>query len=457
VQHDADQNRHSAERASETHPVILRTGEAPSRRIQDPPSDEIESLTPAAYPHWIRTITIFLTGQTLSIFGSAVVAYAVIWWVVLTTGSGWKYALIIIAAQLSQALTTLPGGILADRFHRKTLLIGSDIFVTCWTIILAIFLLRGFESFWLIAAILCLRGLAGGVRLPAEGAVIPQLVPENKLIRINSINATLVGLNYIAAPAVAALLLAALPLGLILFVDVITTVIGVGCILAVTIPRVKSRIEAPTKITGYATQMLDAGRYVMAIPQLKRLAIIMVVMFIVVLGPANMGPVMVVRFFGDEKWMLAAIEMVWSVGMIAGGGIMAIWGGPKNRMTLALAVTGMWGIFSIGLGLSPNIWVFLVVMAVFGLTLPGFNIVSMTSVQERVPEHLLGRTMGLINFIMALAIPLGMVIVGPLADVINLRVLAVVCGVIGMIFIGAVSLDRGPASRLYAPESSDGD
>ena len=416
------------------------------------PATEIEGAE--AYPHWIRTIALFLTGQTLSIFGSAVVAYAVIWWVVLTTGSGWKYALVIIAAQLSQALTTLPGGILADRFYRKTLLIGADIFVTLWTVALAVLLLQGFESFWLITAILCLRGLAGGVRLPAEGAVIPQLVPENKLIRVNSINATLVGLIYIGAPALAALLLAALPLGLILFVDVITTVIGVGCILAVRIPRITSTIDTSTGFTGYLGQMLEAGRYAMALPQLRRLAIIMVVMFVVVLAPANMGPVMVVRFFGDAKWMLAAIEMVWSVGMIAGGGIMAIWGGPKNRMTLALIVTGIWGVCSIGLGLSPSIWFFLVIMALCGITVPGFNIVSMTSVQEMIPENLLGRTMGLINFIMALAIPLGMAIIGPLADVINLRLLAIVCGTIGVVFIAIMSLDRGPASRLYAPPSS---
>jgi DHA3 family macrolide efflux protein-like MFS transporter len=386
-----------------------------------------------------------------------VVGYAVIWYVTLKTGSGWQYALLFIASQLALAITTIPGGVWADRYSRKALMIGADLFVALWTVVLAFVLLSGYDKLWIIASVLCLRGLAGGIQTPAVSAAIPQLVPPDKLLRVNSISATLTGLTYIAGPAVGALLLVYIPLGYILFVDAFTALIGIGCVALITIPKIKNAIAAPEGLKGYVTHMMEAGRYAMAIPPLRRLAILMLFMFVIVLAPANMSPVMVVRFFGPEEWMLAAVEMGWSIGMIVGGGILAVWGGPKNRMTLALVTTALWGVCSIGLGLSPNIWVFLAVMILFGITVPGFNIAGMTSVQELIPENLLGRTMGIINFMLAMAVPIGMLIFGPLADIVDLRILCVVCGIIGVIFVGITALDRGPASQLYAPEPNPQD
>ena len=405
-----------------------------------------------AYPRWLRTIAVFLTGQTLSLFGSAIVAYAVIWHVTLTTGSGWQYALLFIGSNLAAALTTLPGGVWADRFSRKALMIGADVFIMAWTLVLAFVLLSGYEKLWIIVAVLALRGLAGGIQGPAVSAAIPQLVPPSKLIRVNSINSSLTSLTYIAAPPLAAALLVYVPLGWILFIDVGTAIIGIGCVLLIRIPRIKNPLTSTEGLRGYVTHMMEAGRYALAIPALRRVGILMVVMFVVVFPPAQISPVLVVRFFGPEEWMLAAIEMLWSIGMVAGGVILAAWGGPKNRMVLIMATTALWGVFTIGIGLSFHFWVFCVVMALFGLTVPGFTTAGMTSVQELIPENLLGRTMGLINFILTLAVPLGMAIIAPLADVVNPRILAIICGALGLLFTGWLSLDRGPASKLYAPE-----
>ena len=401
---------------------------------------------------WLRTITIFLVGQTLSLFGSAVVGYAVIWHITLKTGSGWQYALMFIVSNLAAALTTIPGGVWADRYPRKNLIIGADLFVAVFTLILAVVMISGYERLWLVIVVLCLRGLASGVQTPAVTATIPQLVPPAKLLRVNSINSSLQALTYIAAPALSAALLVYLPLGWILMVDVATAAVGIGCVLAIAIPRLDTVLEAPEGVRGYFAHMGEAARHVLSIPALRRLAALTIVMMILVFPPAQMTPVLVVRLFGPEQWKLAAAEVLWSVGMVLGGLILAAWGGTRNRMTLILIIAASWGLFTIGLGLAPNIWVFCAVMAVYGLSLPGLNTAAMTSVQELVPDRLLGRTMGLLNLILTLTIPIGMAIMGPLADIVDIRVLTVVCGASGLVFIGIASLDRGPASRLYAPE-----
>jgi len=395
---------------------------------------------------------LFLTGQTLALFGTSVVGYAVIWYITLKTGSGTQYALMFVASSLAGAITTLPGGIWADRYSRKALMIGADLLVAFLTVILAVAMLSGYEQLWLIITLLCLRGLAGGVRAPAVLATIPQLVPQARLLRVNSINASLQSLIFIAAPALAAVLLVYFKLGWILMFDVVTAIIGVICILMVTIPKLIVD-STPEGLKGYVSHMAEAGRYVLTIPGLRRLGLIYIFILAIVLPPAQMTPVLVVRLFGNEQWKLALVEILWSVGMVIGGLILAAWGGLKNRMTLIMIVAALWATFTIGLGLSPNLLVFSVFMVVYGLTVPGFDSAAITSCQELIPSHLLGRTMALVRFIASLAVPIGMGIMGPLADVINIRIVTVICGTLGLIFIAILSRDRGPSSQLFAPEN----
>ena len=406
----------------------------------------------AEQPHWLRTITIFLVGQTLSLFGSAVVGYAVMWYITLKTGSGWQYALMFIASNLAMALTTVPGGVWADRYPRKYLIIGADAFVAVFTMGLAIVMISGYEKLWLVIVVLCLRGLAGGIQNPAVSASIPQLVPSDRLLRVNSINSSIQSLTFIAAPALSAVLLVYLPLGWILMVDVITAAIGISCVLAISIPRLETALAAPEGIRGYFSHMGEAARHVLGIPALRRLTILMIIAMVVVIPPAQMTPVLIVRLFGPEQWKLATGEILWSAGSVVGGLVLAAWGGMRNRMTLILIVFALWSVWTLGLGLAPNVWVFFAVMAIYGFTLPAFNTAALTSLQELIPDRLLGRTMGLVNLIFTLATPLGMAIMGPLADIVNIRILTVICGALGLIFIGVISLDRGPASQLRAPD-----
>ncbi|MCL2482605.1 MAG: MFS transporter [Propionibacteriaceae bacterium] len=402
-------------------------------------------------PNWLHSISLLLTGQTLSLFGSSVVGYAVIWYITLKTGSGWQYAVMFVAANLAMAVTTIPGGVWADRYWRKALMIGSDAFVAVFTLILALVILAGYEQLWLVIVVLCLRGFATGVQSPALMAAIPQLVPTSKLLRVNSVNSALQALIFVAAPALAAVLLVTLPLGVILLIDVTTALIGISCTIAVKIPRLTNAAIIPGGFKGYLSHMGEAAKYVWAILPLRRAGFLMVMMLTFVMPPVQMAPVIVVRLFGSEQWKLAIAEILWSVGMVLGGVILAVWGGLKNRMTLIMITSAIWGVLSIGLGLSGSIWVFSIIMLLYGTSLPGFQTAAMTSVQEIVPERLLGRTMGFINLIGYSAIPLGMAMMGPLADIVNIRALTIGCGILGLVIIGLTSLDRGPASKLYAP------
>ncbi|MDR0436010.1 MAG: MFS transporter, partial [Propionibacteriaceae bacterium] len=294
-------------------------------------------------------MALFYIGQAFSQFGSSVVAYAIIWWIALDANnaadpnSGWKYGLAVVVNQVAMGLMSVVGGAWADRYDRKLLMIWSDAITAVFTLLLSAALLLGVMHYWLIVAALAIRGLSGGVQSPASSAAGQQIVPKAYLLRINSINSTLQSAVYLIAPALAALLISLVPFGMILWVDVTTAIIGIGLLLKVAIPRLAVAEPSPDRPTGLGGYLHDTGLGLAELrrhPSLTRAAVIFVILLVLLIAPSQLTPVFVVRFFGDEAWMLAAAEVTWSVGTMVGALVMARWNGPRERMPLFLGVGG---------------------------------------------------------------------------------------------------------------------
>ena len=135
--------------------------------------------------------------------------------------------------------------------------------------------------------------------------------------------------------------------------------------------------------------------------------------------------------------------------MLVGGAVIAIWGGTKNRITLIVASSVVFGILSIALGLSTNLWVFFAFMLLVGLAVPFFSTSSMTLLQETVEPERQGRVFGFVGIVMAVAMPFGMVIFGPLADQFSVQSLLIVSGVV-MFAVVAVAILMPSGRRAIA-------
>src|SRR5690606_7390020 len=99
---------------------------------------------------WRRDVTIFLTGQTVSLFGSMLVQYAIMWHLTLLTKSGTVMMLAALFGFLPQAVVSIFGGVWADRLNRKVLIMTADAAIATTTLALALFMLTGFTELWLI-------------------------------------------------------------------------------------------------------------------------------------------------------------------------------------------------------------------------------------------------------------------------------------------------------------------
>lgn len=389
--------------------------------------------------NWLKNIILFLSSQTISLFGSSLVQYAIMWHITLTTESGLMMTLYIICGFIPTFFLSPVAGVWADRYNRKMLIILADGLIAFSTLILAILFLMGYESIWLLFVMAGIRALGTGVQTPAVGAILPQIVPKEKLTKVNGVNGSIQAVIMFVSPMVSAALIAMASLEVIFFIDVITAAIAIVTLMTFVKIAVHKKAAAE-QTASYFSDFKQGLQYVNSNPFLKKFFLFFAV-FIVLMAPAAfLTPLQVTRTFGGDVWELTAIEIAFSVGMMAGGGIIASWGGYPNKITTMTLASLIMGICTLALGIVPIFWIYLLFMAVFGIAMPIFNTPVTVLLQEKIEENYLGRVFGVMGMISTSMMPIGMLIFGPIADVIAIEWLLVGTG--AFIILLAVILGR---------------
>lgn len=379
---------------------------------------------PTRSNQWKSRAAIFLISQMVSIFGSSVVGYAVIWYITLETSSSSLMGISIICSFVPQIIISLFAGVWADRYSRKVIIILSDLFTAVSTLVLAVLFLSGFRSLTMIFIITALRSLGGGVQSPAVSSILPQIVPTDKLTKVNGLNNALSSVLQLLSPATGGVLLATFGFGATMFIDVISALLAVCIMLFLKVEH------QPRELSGQSSlnQLVQGFRYTSTHPLLRRLLILFAVYFFMVTPAAFLTPVMIARSFGDEVWRLTANEMVWTAGSLLGGLIISVWGGFKNRLaTFMLSCAGFGVTFAL-LGLVSNFYVYLAVMFISGIFMPIAATTETVLIQETVPEEMLGRVFSIVQIIITAAMPLGMLLFGPLGDIVPIEWLLIISG-----------------------------
>lgn len=376
---------------------------------------------------WKSSITRFLSAQTISLLGSSIVQYAIIWYITLTTSSGQMLMISTLCGFLPQIFISLFAGVWIDRYDRKTMIILSDSLIAVSTLFLAVMFLNGYKSTWLLFIVLVIRSASTGVQTPAVNAIIPQIVPREQLMKINGINSTLSSMMMFLSPVVSGAVLSFVSLEATLFIDVITALVGVSITATVGIKPYEKKISGKNSNLeaikgGFA--YLKENRFV------KRLMMYQVVILFLISPSAFLTPLMVSRTFGSEVWRLTASEMTYSLGMVLGGLLIASWGGFKKRMNTTLFAGALYGLLMIGLGGMTLFLFYLLCNMLIGITAPCYNAPMTVSIQEKVPFEMQGRVFSFMQIATSCALPLGMTVFGPLADTIRVQWILIGCGVL---------------------------
>nr|WP_061858967.1 MFS transporter [Clostridium colicanis] len=376
-----------------------------------------------------KNTILFLISQTISLFGSSLVQYAITWYITLQTQSGIMMTISIICGFLPTFFLSPFAGVWADRYNRKKLIMLSDSLIAISTLILAILFLKGYNDMWMLFVVSAIRAFGSGVQTPAVGAFLPQIVPEDRLTKVNATNSSIQSLIMLISPMLSGALLNMASIEIIFFIDVITAAIAVSILLVfLNVPVHEKALNK--QVTSYFSDMHEGYVYIKNHDYVKRFFLFCAIFNILVAPAAFLTPLQVTRSFGDDVWRLTAIEMIFSIGMMVGGVVMASWGGFKNRIhTMALS-SFVIGICTFALGIVPNFWIYLSFMMLFGIVMPIFNTPATVLLQEKVEENFLGRVFSVLGMISSIMMPLGMLVFGPLADIIKIEWLLIGTGLL---------------------------
>jgi DHA3 family macrolide efflux protein-like MFS transporter len=161
---------------------------------------------------------------------------------------------------------------------------------------------------------------------------------------------------------------------------------------------------------------------------------------------AFLTPLQTTRRFGEDVWRLTALEILFSAGMMLGGMAIAAWGGFKNRMKTMVISNVIMALCTLALGLVGEFWLYLAIMGIFGVSIPFYNTPSMVMIQEHVEEAYMGRVFSVMTMVSTSLMPLGMLVFGPLADIMRIETLLLGTGA-AMLVLAAAVLGR---KRLMA-------
>ncbi|MDX9990743.1 MAG: MFS transporter [Anaerolineales bacterium] len=370
-----------------------------------------------------RFFTIF-GGQALSIFGSSLVQFALVWYLTQQTGSATILATATLVAMLPQVVLGPFVGALVDRWNRRLVMIAADGVIALATLALAGLFLFDLAEIWHIYAILLIRSAGGAFHWPAMSASTSLMVPKEQLARVAGLQQTLYGLVSIVAPPTGAVLISLIPTQGVLMIDVITALIAILPLLLIAIPQpIREQTEAGEHKTSYWQDVREGLAYVAAWPGLMAILLMAVLINFLLTPAGSLMPLLVTKHFGLGALEFGLTDSLFGAGMIAGGILLGIWGGFKRRI-----VTSMIGIIGLGIGvvttgLAPAnmFWLALVGMTVMGFMNPITNGPLHAVVQATVKPEMQGRVMSLTTSAATAMTPLSLAVAGPVSDLIGIR------------------------------------
>lgn len=394
---------------------------------------------------WKRTFTIIWTGQALSLLSSSIVQFAIIWWITIETGSASSLAMASIAGIVPQIILGPFIGVWVDRLDRKKIMIISDLSISLFTLALGVLFYFDVVAIWHIYILLAARSVGSAFHYPSMQASVPLLAPESQLTRIAGINQTLYSIANIAGPAIGAVCCALLPMQTIVLIDVAGAVWACSTLAFVTIPKAPP-VEQHNNVwrdllASFRVLYHNKGLFALTV------AWLIVVFFFVPVD--SLFPLMSSVYFGGGAVEMSIVEIAFGIGMLVGGGAMSIWGKNTGRVKMintGLIIMGFCYLLA-GFLSHTQFYLFSTLVLVMGITVPVFNSPIMSLLQTNIEPGMLGRVFSLMDTLVLLPVPLGLIFIGAISDNIGVNNIFLISGA-AIIVVGVACFFIKPLMAL---------
>jgi MFS family permease len=399
----------------------------------------------------IRNYRLFFIGQSVSMCGTWMQTVAMGWLTLELTGSGTSLGGMLAAQFLPILLLGPWGGVLVDRYNKRTLLLVTQILTAVLSLVLGLFVIFGVIQVWSLYVFAALFGLIKVVDNPARSTFVNELVGPSHIRNAVTLNSIVNNLARLVGPAICGMVIVLFGIGWSFMVNALSFVVVI--VMLVLIHDHELTKEPPTpKSPG---QIREGLAYVQSNPIVRDTLLLMVIMGTLSYEFQVSLPLLAkITFLGDAS-SYATLMSAMGAGAVLGGLYTA---GRKAVAMQQLAVfSWLFGLSMIVVGLMPNFFT-----ATLGMLVVGFfsvNVIAMgnTLLQLNSVSHMRGRVMALWSMAFLGTTPLGGPIIGFVGEFLGPRYTMFVGGaaaVVAAIYIYRL-LDKYHISETESEEESE--
>ncbi|MCX5392342.1 MFS transporter [Streptomyces sp. NPDC006482] len=382
----------------------------------------------------IRNYRLFFTGAIVSNTGTWMARITQDWLVLSLTGSAAAVGITTALQFLPMLLFGLYGGVIADRYPKRRLLLISQAALGLCGLALAVLTLSGSVQVWHVYLIAFLLGMVTVVDNPARQVYVAEMVGPEQLRNAVSLNSANFQTARLVGPAVAGVLIAGVGSGWAFLLNGLSFLAPLACLLLMRTSELH-KVERAPRGKG---QLREGLRYVAGRPDL-------------------IWPIVLVGFVGTfgfnfPIWLTAFSEEVFHVGagtygflntlMAAGSlvGALAAARRGSTRLRMLVIAAAVFGVLEIAAALSPAFWLFALLLVPIGMIGLTVNITANSAVQMATDPAMRGRVMSLYMMVFAGGTPIGAPLLGWITDTYGARVGFATGGVISLAAAGVVGL-----------------
>lgn len=366
--------------------------------------------------NWKHNFFTIWTGQAFSQLSSAVLQFAIVWYLTDQTGSAVVLSIAMMMGFLPQGILGPFIGVFIDRYNRKRIMIISDLLISAAGFVMAAAGWMGVLSTGLILFVLLIRSVGAAFHTPCLQAVTPQIVPSDQLTRCSGYSQALESVSQILSPVMAAVLYSSWSLSGIVFLDVIGALIAVFTLAITAISELhQDKNIGKVKVLQEA---MEGFRILRTNKGMLGLVLISSLYTLALMPASALFPLMSMSYFNGTSTQASIVEVVFSVGLLFGSLVLSKWGGTKNRI---YTIMGSFLLMSFSLfvsGILPpdGFHIFVLCSWLMGVSGPFYWGMYTPLLQSNFEAGYLGRIISLAGSIRLISGPVGLFLSGIFAE-----------------------------------------
>ncbi len=359
-----------------------------------------------------RNFRLFFSGQLISLIGTWMQAIAQSWLVYRLTGSALLLGAVGFAGQIPVLLLAPVGGIVADRYRRHSIVIGTQTSAMVLALILAALTLGGSIQVWQIFLLSVLLGIVNAFDIPARQAFIVEMVGKEDLMNAIALNSSMFNGARVVGPAIAGILVAKIGEGWCFFANGISYVAVIVGLLLMRLERAAPQVRSGSPIHN----MLEGFGFVRKTRPIRTILLLLGLVSFVGMPYAVLMPVFADRILHSGARGLGILMGATGVGALLGALTLAARSGLKGLGRWVGYACAGFGISLALFAFSRSFWISVIFLLPVGFSMMVQMASSNTLIQTMVPDRLRGRVMAVYSMMFMGMAPFGAFFAGSLAD-----------------------------------------